>query len=35
MGAILVITGILFMTGQMAEIAFWLLETFPVFQSIG
>ncbi|MEQ8357154.1 MAG: cytochrome c biogenesis protein CcdA [Kiloniellaceae bacterium] len=35
MGAILVVTGILFMTGQMAEIAFWLLETFPVFQSIG
>jgi len=35
MGAILVATGILFMTGQMAVIAYWLLETFPVFQSIG
>jgi cytochrome c-type biogenesis protein len=35
MGVILVVTGILFMTGQMAEIAYWLLETFPVFQSIG
>ncbi|GAB4372749.1 MAG: cytochrome c biogenesis protein CcdA [Kiloniellaceae bacterium] len=35
MGAILVLTGILFMTGQMAEIANWLLETFPAFQTIG
>jgi cytochrome c-type biogenesis protein len=35
MGAILVVTGILFMTGQMVEIANWLLETFPAFQNIG
>jgi cytochrome c-type biogenesis protein len=35
MGGILVLTGILFMTGQMVEIANWLLETFPVFQEIG
>jgi len=35
MGGILVLTGILFMTGQMAEIANWLLETFPAFQTIG
>jgi cytochrome c-type biogenesis protein len=35
MGAILVLTGILFMTGQMATIAYWLLETFPRFQEIG
>ena len=35
MGALLVVTGILFVTGQMSAIAFWLLETFPVFQSIG
>ena len=35
MGAILVLTGILFMTGQMAAIANWLLETFPVFETIG
>jgi len=35
MGAILVATGILFMTGQMSAIANWLLETFPAFQSIG
>ncbi len=35
MGGILVLTGILFMTGQMSEIAYWLLETFPAFQEIG
>jgi len=35
MGIILVITGILFMTGQMATIANWLLETFPAFSTIG
>lgn len=35
MGGLLVMTGILFMTGQMSVISFWLLETFPVFQTIG
>jgi cytochrome c-type biogenesis protein len=35
MGGLLVVTGILFMTGQMSVISFWLLETFPVFQTIG
>jgi cytochrome c-type biogenesis protein len=35
MGGMLVVTGVLFMTGQMATIAFWLLETFPAFQYIG
>ena len=35
MGGILVLTGVLFMTGQMTAIAFWLLETFPVFSEIG
>ena len=35
MGALLVITGILFVTGQMSVISYWLLETFPVFQTIG
>ena len=35
MGGILVLTGILFMTGQMSEIANWLLETFPAFATIG
>ena len=35
MGALLVLTGILFITGQMSAIALWLLETFPVFSQIG
>ena len=35
MGGLLVLTGILFMTGQMPAISFWLLEQFPVFATIG
>lgn len=35
MGALLVITGVLFMTGQMSRIAQWLLEMFPAFATIG
>lgn len=35
MGGFLVLTGILFMTGQMSAIAFWLLETFPIFSEVG
>lgn len=35
MGALLVITGILFITGSMATIGFWLLELFPVLGTIG
>jgi cytochrome c-type biogenesis protein len=35
MGALLVLTGILFMTGQMSRIAQWLLETFPIFATLG
>jgi cytochrome c-type biogenesis protein len=35
MGVLLVITGILFMTGQMSRIAQWLLEMFPAFATIG
>ncbi|WP_099866094.1 cytochrome c biogenesis CcdA family protein [Pararhizobium haloflavum] len=35
MGVLLVITGVLFATGQMANIAFWLLNTFPIFSTIG
>ena len=35
MGAILVLTGLLFVTGQMSVIATWLLETFPVFATLG
>jgi cytochrome c-type biogenesis protein len=35
MGGLLVLTGILFMTGQMSAIANWMIETFPVFSQIG
>jgi len=35
MGGLLVITGILFMTGSMNVIAFWLLEMFPGLGTIG
>lgn len=35
MGALLVATGVLFLTGTMNEIGFWLLETFPSLGTIG
>jgi len=35
LGLFLVATGLLFITGQMSKISYWLLETFPVFQKIG
>ncbi|WP_062202606.1 cytochrome c biogenesis CcdA family protein [Aureimonas sp. AU12] len=35
MGGLLVVTGILFLTGGMQTMSFWLLETFPAFQRIG
>lgn len=35
MGALLVATGILFVTGQMSAIAYWLLDTFPGFAAVG
>lgn len=35
MGGVLLVTGVMFMTGQMATISNWLLETFPVFAKIG
>ncbi|MEC9342531.1 MAG: cytochrome c biogenesis protein CcdA [Pseudomonadota bacterium] len=35
MGALLVLTGLLFITGQMSRIAQWLLDTFPAFSTIG
>lgn len=35
LGVLLVITGILFITGGISYIAYWLLETFPVFQQVG
>ena len=35
MGVLLVLTGILFLTGFIAQAAFWLLETFPALGKIG
>ncbi|MFD2237756.1 cytochrome c biogenesis CcdA family protein [Aureimonas populi] len=35
MGGLLVVTGILFLTGGIQTFSFWLLETFPAFQAIG
>ena len=35
MGALLVVTGILFITGQMTALSFWLLETFPGLGQLG
>lgn len=35
MGALLVLTGLLFVTGQFTRIAYWFQETFPILQSIG
>jgi len=35
MGALLVITGALFITGNFTRISFWLLETFPILQQFG
>ncbi len=35
MGGLLVVTGVLFITGQMSRIAQWLLDTFPGFATIG
>ena len=34
-GGLLVLTGILFLTGSMADIAFWILEAFPSLGQIG
>jgi cytochrome c-type biogenesis protein len=35
LGAFLVLTGILFLTGSMTLIAAWILETFPSLAKIG
>jgi cytochrome c-type biogenesis protein len=35
MGAALVVTGLLFMTGTMPILAGWLLQTFPALGTIG
>jgi cytochrome c-type biogenesis protein len=34
-GGLLIITGIAIFTGDIAEGAYWLLETFPVFTQVG
>lgn len=35
MGVILIITGLLFITGNFTRISFWFLETFPVLATFG
>jgi cytochrome c-type biogenesis protein len=35
MGGLLVATGVLFMTGQMSSMAYWILELFPGLASFG
>ena len=35
MGGLLVVTGVLFLTGSMQRLSFWLLETFPALANIG
>ena len=35
MGGLLVVTGLLFLTGQFTRISFWFLETFPILQQFG
>ena len=35
MGGFLVLTGLLFITGQMSRIAQWMIDTFPAFSTIG
>lgn len=35
MGGLLVLTGVMFLTGTMADISFWLIETFPVLATLG
>ena len=35
MGALLVLTGIAFLTGFVSEASYWILEAFPVLGRIG
>jgi cytochrome c-type biogenesis protein len=35
MGALLVVTGLLFITGQFTRISYWFLETFPILSNFG
>lgn len=35
MGGLLVVTGLLFLTGQFTRLSYWTLETFPVLANFG
>jgi cytochrome c-type biogenesis protein len=35
MGGLLVLTGVLFITGRIADVSYWLLATFPGLGQIG
>ena len=35
MGVLMVVTGILFLTGTMSSVSIWLLETFPGLANFG
>lgn len=35
MGGLLVLTGLLFITGQFTQISYWFLETFPILSTFG
>jgi cytochrome c-type biogenesis protein len=35
MGGLLILTGVLFITGQIAVFSYWLLDTFPGLAQIG
>src|SRR3569623_1576671 len=35
MGVLLILTGLLFLTGQFTRLSYWFLETFPILQSFG
>jgi cytochrome c-type biogenesis protein len=34
-GALLVVTGVMFLTGGIQNVSFWLLQTFPGLASLG
>jgi cytochrome c-type biogenesis protein len=35
MGGLLVVTGVLFLTGWLSRFSFWLIETFPALSRLG
>ena len=34
-GVLLILTGLLFLTGQFGRLSYWFLETFPILQNFG